>query len=60
VNNCGNIVLLTGDVRCFCNLPVCVTTGYMCKSQGAGCFSDLEDYPDVYKARHGCLEMLDR
>jgi hypothetical protein len=32
----------------------------MCKSQGAGCFSDFEDYPDVYKARHGCLEMLDR
>jgi len=32
----------------------------MCKSQGAGCFSDFEDYPDVYKARHGCLEMLGR
>ncbi|KAJ9590846.1 hypothetical protein L9F63_016126, partial [Diploptera punctata] len=32
----------------------------MCKSEGGGCFSDLEDYPDVYRARHGCLEMLDR
>ena len=60
MTNCGNIGLFTGDVRCFCNLPVCVATGYMCKSQGGGCFSDLEDYPDVYKARHGCLEMLDR
>lgn len=48
------------DIRCFCNLPVCVATGYMCKSEGGGCFSDLEDYPDVHRARHGCLEMLDR
>ncbi|XP_069683424.1 uncharacterized protein [Periplaneta americana] len=49
-----------GDVRCFCNLPVCVGTGYMCKSEGGGCFSDLESHPDVFKARHGCLELLDR
>ncbi|PSN45948.1 hypothetical protein C0J52_16546 [Blattella germanica] len=32
----------------------------MCKSEGGGCFSDLEDYSDVYRAKHGCLEMLDR
>ncbi|XP_023721022.1 uncharacterized protein LOC111871871 isoform X2 [Cryptotermes secundus] len=51
--------VLAGDIRCFCNLPPCVSTGYMCKSEGGGCFSDLEDYSDVYKARHGCLEMLD-
>ncbi|XP_066993753.1 uncharacterized protein [Anabrus simplex] len=48
-----------GDIHCFCNLPVCVTTSYMCKSEGSGCFSDFMDYSmDVYKARHGCLELL--
>nr|CAD7404741.1 unnamed protein product [Timema cristinae] len=47
-------------VRCFCNLAQCVMTSYMCKSQGGGCFSDLTGYLDVYKARHGCVEMLER
>uniref|UniRef100_V5GPZ6 BMP and activin membrane-bound inhibitor n=1 Tax=Anoplophora glabripennis TaxID=217634 RepID=V5GPZ6_ANOGL len=45
-------------VRCFCNLPSCVTTGYMCKSSGGGCFSDLQEQSSVYKGRHGCLELL--
>lgn len=48
-----------GDVRCYCNLPACITTGYMCKSAGRGCFSDLVDHVDVYRARHGCLDLLD-
>ncbi|XP_021913610.1 uncharacterized protein LOC110826856 isoform X4 [Zootermopsis nevadensis] len=48
-----------GEIRCYCNLAVCVTTGYMCKSEGGGCFSNLEDLPDVYRARHGCLGILD-
>nr|CAD7575106.1 unnamed protein product [Timema californicum] len=47
-------------VRCFCNLAQCVMSSYMCKSQGGGCFSDLTGYLDVYKARHGCVEMLER
>ncbi|KAK3908179.1 BMP and activin membrane-bound inhibitor-like protein [Frankliniella fusca] len=48
-----------GVVRCYCNLPACITTGYMCKSAGRGCFSDLVDHVDVYRARHGCLDLLD-
>lgn len=46
-------------MRCYCNLPACITTGYMCKSAGRGCFSDLVDHVDVYRARHGCLDLLD-
>ncbi|XP_077298649.1 uncharacterized protein LOC143919927 [Arctopsyche grandis] len=44
-------------VRCYCNLPQCVTTGYMCKSPAGGCFSEL--LSDVNLARHGCIETLD-
>ncbi|KAE8744648.1 hypothetical protein FOCC_FOCC008777 [Frankliniella occidentalis] len=40
-------------------MPACITTGYMCKSAGRGCFSDLVDHVDVYRARHGCLDLLD-
>lgn len=46
-------------MRCYCNLPACITTGYMCKSAGRGCFSDLVDHVDVMRARHGCLDLLD-
>ncbi|KAF4519291.1 hypothetical protein B566_EDAN002181 [Ephemera danica] len=52
----------TGDIRCFCNMPQCVATSYMCKaadSQG-GCFSDLTDVVDIHRARHGCVDLLPR
>lgn len=48
------------EIRCYCNLPVCISTSYMCKSEGLGCFSDLIAYVDVNKARHGCLDLLER
>ncbi|XP_074036374.1 uncharacterized protein [Leptinotarsa decemlineata] len=49
----------TDYVRCFCNLPSCVTTGYMCKSSGGTCFSDVIDQSaSVYRGHHGCLELL--
>lgn len=48
------------EIRCYCNLPVCISTSYMCKSEGLGCFSDLINYVDVNKARHGCLDLLER
>ncbi|XP_066245179.1 uncharacterized protein [Euwallacea similis] len=50
----------TDHVRCFCNLPLCVTTGYMCKSTSGGCFSELLDVTSKsgYRARHGCIEHL--
>jgi hypothetical protein len=52
----------TDYVRCFCNLPQCVSTGYMCKSSGGGCFSNFLDRVDHnskdYRGRHGCLELI--
>lgn len=50
----------TDHVRCFCNLPACVATGYMCKSSSGGCFSDLLDSSrsSAYRGRHGCIEYL--
>lgn len=51
-------------VRCFCNLPACVSTGYMCKSSKGGCFSDLLNpvnqalSNNVYRGIHGCVELL--
>ncbi|CAH0556163.1 unnamed protein product [Brassicogethes aeneus] len=51
------------NIRCYCNLPACVTKGYMCKSRAGVCFSDLLEHPTksrptVYGGRHGCLELL--
>jgi len=46
------------ELRCHCNLPVCVTTGYMCKSAMGTCFSEIVDRSDLSKSRHGCLELL--
>ncbi|XP_071442961.1 uncharacterized protein [Hetaerina americana] len=46
------------DIRCYCNLPRCVTTGYMCKSASGVCFSDIADRTDVELATHGCIELL--
>ncbi|KAL1137928.1 hypothetical protein AAG570_009623 [Ranatra chinensis] len=57
-----------GEVlHCYCNLPECITTGYMCKTtttesdasgSGGGCFSDLVPFMDVDRAVHGCLDLL--
>ncbi|XP_049810722.1 BMP and activin membrane-bound inhibitor homolog [Schistocerca nitens] len=52
-----------GEVRCFCNVPPCITTGYMCKSVLGACFSEarLGSAPAGPGARlHGCLDMLHR
>ena len=53
--------LLVGEIRCYCNEPSCVSTGYMCKSSLDGCFSQLtfDVGPKKSKhARHGCVEAL--
>lgn len=51
-----------GDIRCHCNQPSCVRTGYMCKSNGpqAGCFVEHSGYMDRSSdiSRHGCIDML--
>ncbi|KAH1017662.1 hypothetical protein HUJ05_008271 [Dendroctonus ponderosae] len=56
----SNYLFFLDQTRCFCNLPICVSTGYMCKSSSGGCFSDFLD-PTVgsaYIGRHGCVEYL--
>lgn len=47
-----------GEIRCYCNLPVCVATSYMCKSSKGFCFSEVPNQNDVSKSRHGCIELL--
>lgn len=47
-----------GVYRCFCNRQSCVKNGYMCKSEGHGCYSDLSDDLDFHKGKHGCIEQL--
>lgn len=51
-------VFLADELRCHCNLPSCVTTGYMCKSTMGTCFSEIVDRTDLSKSRHGCIELL--
>jgi len=63
------LILVTtsyGDIRCHCNLPQCVRTGYMCKSTGASAACYSEQPVDVnvdgisssdHISRHGCIEL---
>uniref|UniRef100_T1IKU3 BMP and activin membrane-bound inhibitor homolog n=1 Tax=Strigamia maritima TaxID=126957 RepID=T1IKU3_STRMM len=49
------------EIRCYCNLPACVTTGYMCKSNQSTCFSEMSIHAnDPLHSRHGCIEFLQR
>ena len=54
----------TGDIRCHCNQPTCVRTGYMCKSTGpqAACFVEHSGFVNLDRSsdisQHGCIEML--
>ncbi|XP_073970642.1 uncharacterized protein isoform X1 [Rhodnius prolixus] len=48
------------EIRCFCNMPECVGTNYMCKSDMLGCFSQLLPSLDVDRAEHGCVDLLPR
>ncbi|XP_013790403.1 BMP and activin membrane-bound inhibitor homolog [Limulus polyphemus] len=57
----ATLPLAEGEIRCYCNLPSCVNTGYMCKSSHNLCFSDVENSGysnDLSRSRHGCLELL--
>ncbi|GAB0087820.1 Activin_recp domain-containing protein [Sergentomyia squamirostris] len=49
------------DIRCYCNLPICITTSYMCRTAATGgCFSEMKEWSDSddLPVRHGCLELL--
>uniref|UniRef100_A0A8C4X016 BMP and activin membrane-bound inhibitor homolog (Xenopus laevis) b n=2 Tax=Eptatretus burgeri TaxID=7764 RepID=A0A8C4X016_EPTBU len=53
------VALSKGDIRCYCDAPHCVVTGYMCKSPAAGCFSrPLRPAVTNSPRTHGCLESL--
>lgn len=50
---------LTGEIRCYCDAPHCVATGYMCKSELNACFTRILD-PQSSKSplSHGCFDPL--
>ncbi|CAD7087830.1 unnamed protein product [Hermetia illucens] len=51
-----------GDIRCFCNLPQCITTSYVCRTErsgsNSGCFSEINNPINKAATRHGCVELL--
>uniref|UniRef100_A0A336MK85 CSON001088 protein n=1 Tax=Culicoides sonorensis TaxID=179676 RepID=A0A336MK85_CULSO len=53
---------IINQVRCFCNLPVCAVTNFMCSTnnQTGGCFSEIHqsDTEVGLPKRHGCIEFL--
>ncbi|MBN3311713.1 BAMBI inhibitor, partial [Atractosteus spatula] len=55
---CAMAVLLTkGEIRCYCDAPQCVATGYMCKSELNACFTRVLDPHNTNSPlTHGCLD----
>uniref|UniRef100_A0A8C7XLJ0 BMP and activin membrane-bound inhibitor homolog n=1 Tax=Oryzias sinensis TaxID=183150 RepID=A0A8C7XLJ0_9TELE len=55
---CAMAILLTkGEIRCYCDAPHCVATGYMCKSEVNACFTRVLDPLNANSPlTHGCLE----
>lgn len=51
--------VVTGEIRCYCDAPHCVATGYMCKSELNACFTRTLD-PQSTKSllSHGCYDPL--
>lgn len=53
------MTLAQGEIRCYCNHPSCVVTGYMCKSSAGSCFTEhFAHSKDLSRSRHGCTELL--
>uniref|UniRef100_A0A8C1W192 BMP and activin membrane-bound inhibitor homolog n=1 Tax=Cyprinus carpio TaxID=7962 RepID=A0A8C1W192_CYPCA len=57
---CAMAVLLTkGEIRCYCDAPHCVATGYMCKSELNACFTRTLDHQSTKSPlSHGCYDPL--
>uniref|UniRef100_A0AAX7SX90 BMP and activin membrane-bound inhibitor homolog n=1 Tax=Astatotilapia calliptera TaxID=8154 RepID=A0AAX7SX90_ASTCA len=57
---CAMAVLLTkGEIRCYCDAPHCVATGYMCKSELNACFTKVLDPLNANSPlTHGCLDPI--
>ncbi|XP_062844192.1 BMP and activin membrane-bound inhibitor homolog (Xenopus laevis) b [Trichomycterus rosablanca] len=53
------VLLTRGEIRCYCDAPHCVATGYMCKSELNSCFTRILD-PQSSKSplSHGCYDPL--
>lgn len=48
-----------GEIRCYCDAPQCVATGYMCKSEINACFTKVRDALNTNSAiNHGCLNPI--
>lgn len=51
------VLLTKGEIRCYCDAPHCVATGYMCKSELNACFTRVLDPLSVGSPlTHGCLD----
>ncbi|XP_007903639.1 BMP and activin membrane-bound inhibitor (Xenopus laevis) homolog a isoform X1 [Callorhinchus milii] len=57
---CAMAILLSkGEIRCYCDAPNCVATGYMCKSELSACFSRMVDPQNTNSPlTHGCLDTI--
>lgn len=54
-----SLFLFLGEIRCYCDAPNCVATGYMCKSELSACFSRLLDPQNTNSPlTHGCLDTI--
>lgn len=48
-----------GEIRCYCDAPHCVATGYMCKSELSACFTRVLDPLHANSPlTHGCLDPI--
>lgn len=58
---CAMAVLLSkGEIRCYCDAPHCVATGYMCKSDVNACFTKVLDPLSTNSPlTHGCVDAAD-
>ncbi|XP_023660565.1 BMP and activin membrane-bound inhibitor homolog isoform X2 [Paramormyrops kingsleyae] len=53
------VLLIKGEIRCYCDAPHCVATGYMCKSPLNACFTRVLDPRNVNSPLgHGCVDSL--
>lgn len=51
------VLLTKGEIRCYCDAPHCVATGYMCKSELNACFTRvLDPLSSSSPLTHGCLD----
>lgn len=53
------LLCFAGEIRCYCDAPHCVATGYMCKSELNACFTKVLDPLNTNSPlTHGCVDSL--